>query len=148
MIRLNRITGKDGAIELLEEEFLRNTPNVETDPARFLIYANLAMAYHLGNEPRRAENYQVMALEAWPDIWPGWQATQLAYYRRCERYFLTLLRSRLREEEAGTGASFKPSTRSSRGSSLSVPMAGTKSAASLPATTMSCRSRPVRSCCS
>ena len=74
MIRLHRITGNDGAIEFVQE-FLKEMP--EDDPARFLIYANLAMAYHLGGEPRRPADYQAMALEAWPEIWAGWQPLQL-----------------------------------------------------------------------
>jgi tetratricopeptide (TPR) repeat protein len=104
MIRLGRIAKKGEAIELLEE-YQKEMP--ADDPARFLIYANLAMAYHLSGEPRRAIDYEEMALDAWPSIWAGWHPLQLATYRRCERYFLSLLRSRNREDAAGTRGRFE-----------------------------------------
>jgi len=63
----------------------------------FLILANLASAYHGMGELKRAIDYQEQALAAWPEVWAGWNGPQLNWYRRVERFYLTLLNERYRE---------------------------------------------------
>jgi tetratricopeptide (TPR) repeat protein len=94
-----RLGHADKAIAVLEPYLNEMAPD---DPARFLVFANLAMAY-MNIELNRAIDYQDQALKAWPSIWAGWQPNQLAWYRRCERYFLRLLQSRKRENDANPG---------------------------------------------
>jgi hypothetical protein len=73
------------------------------DRTHFLILANLASAYHAINEFDRAISYQKQALDAWPPVWAGWNGAEWQFYRRVERYYLELLRGRLREHLRNAG---------------------------------------------
>jgi hypothetical protein len=69
------------------------------DRDHFLIRANLASAYFLSGEPERAVIHQEEVLRQWPLVWAGWNGGQNAWYRQCERVFLTLLRARIAEKQ-------------------------------------------------
>jgi len=91
LIRLGR---NAKAVELLQG---RRNDLAPDDPARFLLLANLATAYHnIGLLPRAIE-CQEQALAAWPESWPGWPVERNQFHRRNERYYLELLRSRNKE---------------------------------------------------
>jgi tetratricopeptide (TPR) repeat protein len=64
------------------------------DRTNFLILLNLAAAYQGLNELQRAIDYQERALAAWPAVWAGWTTVDWNWYRRVERYYLTLLQLR------------------------------------------------------
>jgi tetratricopeptide (TPR) repeat protein len=68
------------------------------DRKHFLVLANLASAYHAIDQLDRAVSYQRQALDAWPPVWAGWTFWQMQGYRRVERYYLTLLQLRHREQ--------------------------------------------------
>ncbi len=89
LLRLGRV---ERARAVLEEAQL-----AQDDPARFLILAHLAVVYHRMGFLPRAMTYQEQALAAWPTNWPGWTPQRTVWYRRAERYYLTLLRLRDRE---------------------------------------------------
>jgi len=84
----------DKAIEVLEAG-LKALP--ADDPARFLYLLNLAAAYQGLGLLERAISYQVDGIKAWPTVWFNWTEAQSNWYRRCERYYLTLLH--LRDQE-------------------------------------------------
>lgn len=69
----------------------------------FMVHANLATAYQQSGQLERAVDYQEMALKEWPTSWPGMTQTQLSWFYRVEKYDLTLLRSRLREQRVTPG---------------------------------------------
>jgi tetratricopeptide (TPR) repeat protein len=73
------------------------------DRKHFLILANLATAYYSIDQLDRAMAYQRQALDAWPAVWAGWTFAQLQWYRRAERYFLSLLQLRYREQLRARG---------------------------------------------
>jgi hypothetical protein len=73
------------------------------DRKHFLILANLAAAYHGIDQYDRAVAYQRQALDAWPEVWAGWPYWQMQWYRRVERFYLTLLQSRYREQVRAGG---------------------------------------------
>ncbi len=83
-----------------------NRPNdavrvlLQADQTNFLVLANLAAAYQSLNELDRAIAFEEQALAAWPSIQPGWNSTELTWYRRAEGYYLKLLESRQRESQA------------------------------------------------
>jgi tetratricopeptide (TPR) repeat protein len=73
------------------------------EPGNFMALANLATAQYLAGpqDPARlsrAIEYQQQALKAWPSIQAGFTGEELAFNRRAERYFLSLLQ--LRQQEA------------------------------------------------
>ncbi len=86
-IRLNR---PNDAIRVL----------LQADQSNFLVLANLAAAYQSLNELDRALAFEEQALAAWPSIQPGWNGTELRWYRRAEGFYLKLLESRQRESQA------------------------------------------------
>jgi hypothetical protein len=69
------------------------------DPKNFMALANLAIAHQLAGNLERAVSYEGLALEAWPDTYPGFTLDQLRWYRRAEKYYNLLLMLRLREME-------------------------------------------------
>jgi tetratricopeptide (TPR) repeat protein len=80
------------------------------ESGNFMALANLATAEYLagpGDPTRlsRAIEYQQQALKAWPGIQAGFTGEELAFNRRAERYFLTLLQQRQQEARllAGRG---------------------------------------------
>jgi hypothetical protein len=80
----------DKAIEVLTEALRR-------EPKNFMLLANLANAYQLRKEYRRAAGFQQQVLSNWPDRFKGWNPEQLWWYRRAEKYTLNLLELRERE---------------------------------------------------
>jgi hypothetical protein len=70
-------------------------------PARqmrqFMLLANLASAYEQAGMLERALDYRGMALSAWPAMYPGWDTFQVNFYRKAEKYQLTLVQLRLEE---------------------------------------------------
>lgn len=78
------------AIKVLEPVNDRQQPH-------FMVLANLGTAHHLTGQLDRAAAYIEQALAVWPTIWPGMNRAQLAWYRRAEKVYLTLLKSRLEE---------------------------------------------------
>ncbi len=70
------------------------------DQSHFLVLANLAAAYQEINELDRAIAYDEQALALWPSIQPGWNGSELRWYRRAEGFYLKLLESRQRESQA------------------------------------------------
>jgi len=96
-IRLGR---PERAIAVLEAG-LKQTATDE--PARFLLLANLAVAYQDINVLERAVEFQRQALAAWPERLPGWSKAELVWYRRVDRFYLTLLTERLRESRQNDG---------------------------------------------
>jgi hypothetical protein len=80
------------------------------DRKHFLVLANLASAYHSIDQLDRAIAYQRQALDAWPSVWAGWSALQLQWYRRVDRYYLTLLQLRYREQVRAGGRPVRVTT--------------------------------------
>jgi hypothetical protein len=80
------------------------------DRKHFLILANLATAYHGIGQFDRAIAYQRQALDAWPAVWAGWTEAQLQHYRRVDRYYLTLLQLRYREQLRAGGRPVRVTT--------------------------------------
>src|SRR5262249_40950793 len=72
-------------------------PMVRVRRPHFMALANLATAYELQGIPERALSYHEQALAVWPRLWPGWNVVYLNWYRRLEKYHLTLLRLRMQE---------------------------------------------------
>jgi len=70
------------------------------DQSHFLVLANLAAAYQGINELDRAIAFDEQALATWPSIQPGWNGSELRWYRRAEGFYLKLLESRQRESQA------------------------------------------------
>ncbi len=68
------------------------------DRKHFMVLANLATAYHAIGQLDRAIAYQRQAIDAWPAVWAGWSDAELQRYRRADRYYLTLLQLRYREQ--------------------------------------------------
>ncbi len=68
------------------------------DRKHFMVLANLATAYDGIGQLDRAVAYQRQALDAWPPVWAGWTQAQLQHYRHVDRYYLTLLELRRREQ--------------------------------------------------
>jgi hypothetical protein len=83
------------AIRLLEPEAARQK--------HFMLLANLATAYELEGILERAVSYRQQALAAWPRMWPGWTMWQVNFYRKAEKYHLTLAQLRLKEAQRGPG---------------------------------------------
>ncbi len=93
------------AIELLKPLSVRERDN-------FLVYSNLASAYHLaGQEPALAYDYLDQALSSWPAKWNGldqnrkeflekigWDQIKYQGFREAETYQLKLLQLRRREK--------------------------------------------------
>jgi tetratricopeptide (TPR) repeat protein len=73
------------------------------DPDNFKVLANLATANHLAGRLDRAIDYEQQALKAPPRLWAGISADQMDWYRRAERYYLTLLVLRQQEERFQPG---------------------------------------------
>lgn len=73
------------------------TPALANEPKNFMVLANLANAYEGINESRRAIEFQKQVLSNWPARYAAWNAEQLWWYRRAEKYTLTLLELRNRE---------------------------------------------------
>jgi hypothetical protein len=74
----------------------------------FMVHANLATALAMSARSERgrlerAADYLEIALKEWPTSWPGMTQRQLSWFYRVERYFQTLLRSRIREERIAAG---------------------------------------------
>jgi tetratricopeptide (TPR) repeat protein len=72
------------------------------EPDNFMVLGNLATANYLADpqDPARLDRAiteEEQALKAWPVVWAGLTADQLAWYRRAERVFLTLLQQRRQE---------------------------------------------------
>lgn len=64
----------------------------------FMALANLGMAHHMAGRLDRAAAYVEQALAAWPSgPWPGLTREQLTWYRKAEKYYLNLLKSRFEE---------------------------------------------------
>jgi tetratricopeptide (TPR) repeat protein len=74
------------------------TPVLQANPKHFMVLANLANAYQGLGEYSRAIGYQQQALANWPAKWPGWNPEKRWWYRRAEKYYLTLLELRNREK--------------------------------------------------
>lgn len=74
------------------------TPVLQKQPKNFMVLANLANAYQGIGEFRRAADLQAQVLANWPTNHPAWTWEQLWWYRRAEKYYLTLLESRNREQ--------------------------------------------------
>lgn len=81
----------DKAINLL-------TPVLQREPKNFMVLANLANAYQGIGESGRAAEFQRQVLSNWPSTHAGWKWEQLWWYRRSEKYYLTLLELRTREK--------------------------------------------------
>jgi tetratricopeptide (TPR) repeat protein len=73
------------------------------DPDNFMVLANLATANHLAGRLDRAIDYEQQALKAPPRLWAGISAEQIDWYRRAERYYLSLLMLRQQEERFQPG---------------------------------------------
>jgi hypothetical protein len=73
------------------------TPAAREGKPHFLVLANLATAYEMARIPERAISYRQAALKDWPAAFAGWTQAQLYWYRRAEKYHLTLLELRTRE---------------------------------------------------
>ena len=80
------------------------------DRRHFLVLANLATAYLGINQLDRAIAYQRQALDAWPPVWAGWTEAQLQRYRRVDRYCLSLLQLRYREQLRAGGRPVRVTT--------------------------------------
>jgi hypothetical protein len=72
------------------------TPALAREPKNFMLLANSASAYQGINEYRRAAEFQKQVLSNWPSRRTGWAPEQLWWYRRVEKYQLTLLETRSR----------------------------------------------------
>jgi tetratricopeptide (TPR) repeat protein len=79
------------------EEAVRVLAPAAQDRKNFRALANFATAHFLAGRPDRAIEYQKQALDAWPDVVAGWSDQELAWYRRAEKYYLTLLQARYQE---------------------------------------------------
>ncbi|MBY0232407.1 MAG: hypothetical protein K2W96_24275 [Gemmataceae bacterium] len=66
----------------------------DADQGDFLVQANLAAAFNAEGNLRDAIRCQEKALELWPENHHAWPTTVSLFYRRCERAFLALLKSR------------------------------------------------------
>jgi tetratricopeptide (TPR) repeat protein len=78
------------------------------EPDNFMVLCNLATANYLADpqDPARldrAVTEQEQALKAWPVVWAGLTAEELRWYRRAERFFLTLLQQRRQEARLQAG---------------------------------------------
>lgn len=80
------------------------------DRKHFLVLANLATAYHGIGQLDRAIAYQRQALDAWPPVWAGWTEAQLQHYRRADRFYLSLLQLRYREQLRAGGRPVRVTT--------------------------------------
>jgi hypothetical protein len=78
------------------------------DPDNFMVLSNLATANYLAGRADRAVFYQQRALKVWPSVSLFYTAEQLRWYRRFERYQLTLLE--LRQQEARVQSGRAPET--------------------------------------
>jgi tetratricopeptide (TPR) repeat protein len=92
-IRLGR---HQKAINLLKESLEKLGKD---DPYRFLLQANLAMAYWESGLVPRAVEAQKEALKNWPVRFKGWTWEQWQRYRQADRALLNLMQHRLRLEE-------------------------------------------------
>ncbi len=63
----------------------------------FMLLANLASAYEQAGMLERAVDYRGLALSAWPTMYPGWDTFQVNFYRKAEKYQLTLAQRRLEQ---------------------------------------------------
>jgi tetratricopeptide (TPR) repeat protein len=78
------------------------------DPDNFMVLGNLATANYLADpqDPARLDRAiteEEQALKAWPVVWAGLTADQLAWYRRADGWFLTLLQQRRQEARLQAG---------------------------------------------
>lgn len=73
------------------------------DPNQFLALSTLATAYQEAGDLDHAEVYLQEALRNWPGVYAHWSPAQLAWYRRCDRLQLTLVRSRRQEARRAPG---------------------------------------------
>lgn len=82
----------EDAVTILEPATAdRSNPN-------FMALANLGMAHHMAGRLERAIFYVEQALASWPTApWPGLNRDQLTWYRKAEKYYLSLLKSRFEE---------------------------------------------------
>lgn len=79
------------------EESLRVVP--PDNAVYFLLLLNLASAYQEEDALlQRAIDLETQALRSWPALLPGWNRTESDWYRHAERYALTLMRLRQREQ--------------------------------------------------
>jgi tetratricopeptide (TPR) repeat protein len=92
-IRLGR---NEKAINLLKEALAKLG---EDEPYRFLLQANLAMAYWESGLAARAVQAQKDALKNWPVRFKGWTWEQWHRYRQADRALLNLMQYRLRLQE-------------------------------------------------
>src|SRR5262249_14960861 len=77
---------------------LRVLEAVPQEQRNFLVLANLATAYQRSGLLERAIPLLEQALKVWPASWPGVTPEQLRWYRRAERYHLTLLKARYQQQ--------------------------------------------------
>ena len=89
------------AIDLLQKKLAEVE---KEEPYRFLLQANLAMAYWEDRFPARAVQWQREALSNWPPTFKGWTWEQWHRYRSADRTLLALMIHREPEVE-GRGAS-------------------------------------------
>jgi hypothetical protein len=79
------------------------TPVATPEKRNFMVLSNLATAQFMAGRAERAAEYAELALKEWPSSWPGFTHLQLSWYYRAEKYFMTLLRARAREERLNPG---------------------------------------------
>jgi tetratricopeptide (TPR) repeat protein len=103
-LRLGRPLEARRVLEQVERSLPAN------EPARFLMYAQLAVIYHEIFDQERdltyldqAISYQRRALKAWPEVWVEWPVGLGQSYARSERYYLRLLESRRDEARRQSG---------------------------------------------
>lgn len=98
LIRMGRYTKARAALE----ESLRVV--APTRSVHFLLLLNLASAYQEDDALlQRAIDLQSQALRSWPPLVPGWNRWESAWYRHAERYALTLMQLRHREQIRNQG---------------------------------------------
>lgn len=80
---------------------LKPTERATDDPSQFLALSTLATAYQDAGDLDSAEVYLQQALRSWPTVYAHWSPAQLAWFRRCDRLQLALVRARRQEQRAG-----------------------------------------------
>jgi tetratricopeptide (TPR) repeat protein len=77
-------------------------PVARGEAPHFMVLANLATANEMANRMDRAISYEEQALSRWPREVDGISPEKLRWYRRVEKYHLTLLKLRYRESAGGS----------------------------------------------
>ena len=90
-------------IRVLQPEKAAQVLKAVEGERNFMVHANLATAHQMSGRLERSADYLEMALKEWPSSWPGMTQNQLSWFYRVEKYYLTLLRARLREERLAPG---------------------------------------------